>query len=413
MLNKRTMSIIIKKICSVGCMFMSYCCLFLALGNLKTVNQITKNDNIKEFERVLKITDDYDSISNESLYAFFNKKDTSNKLEEAYSKILDSFGERYYEIGEQAVEYIGKCDLNVEFILGGDEARNQEIDEIQQIITPLKSIQLGEKTIENIKLDQKIQMGNNFLHDDYILNGKIISLILGNDYKEEFDLGDTISFFYLGEQFTGKVNAFAKEGTSVHVGEENIVLDNLIIMPSIRTLKSYENTIFAKTLALIRTEGFVLYKNEQEYKNIVEQILQIREDTGVLYRYIEDLSIISQEEKYYMPVGIAIMMLGLSEIIFVVNQLRILNNKKNMVRKSNLIQTILSMSISMVCIGYISYRTITKLKNSILVLNVMRSRSIVIKEVLVIEVVSVSLLVCNALKKQETREKEYENNWHD
>lgn len=28
-------------------------------------------------------------------------------------------------------------------------------------------------------------------------------------------------------------------------------------------------------------------------------------------------------------------------------------------------------------------------------------------------VVSVSLLVCNALKKQETREKEYENNWHD
>lgn len=40
-------------------------------------------------------------------------------------------------------------------------------------------------------------------------------------------------------------------------------------------------------------------------------------------------------------------------------------------------------------------------------------RSIVIKEVLVIEVVSVSLLVCNALKKQETREKEYENNWHD
>ncbi|MDE6434819.1 MAG: hypothetical protein K2L07_11405 [Lachnospiraceae bacterium] len=383
-------------------LFVVICFLFLTIGNFKTAVQMSKNNEIKEFKRSIKITDQYEEKNNISLYEFFSKPDTLLKLENAYSKILAHFGKNYYEISDQSVEYIGLCDFDEKFVSGGKEAKNQNIQEINEIITPLNSVQLGPETIENIKLNELIQSGRIFSEEEYILDEKnmVIPLILGNDYKDYCEIDDTFFFFYLGEKFSGKIIAFLEEDSSINIGdEETKKLDNLIVMPSLKPAINYEETDFNKILALIKTEGFILYETVEEYQDILDEIDIIREETGVLYSCIENLDIVPLEQHYFMPVFLAVFFVVLGELLFVIYVIYIQKLMQKIVYTKNFFKIMVILCFFTLSTYEISYLSIIKLRNTALALNVMRIRDIVLVELLIALVLNMLMISWKIFKK--------------
>jgi hypothetical protein len=130
-------------------------------------------------------------------------------------------------------------------------------------------------TIENIKLNKMIQSGRGFTKEDFVLDEQnvVIPVILGNNYKNQFEINDTFSFFYLGKQFSGKIIAFLSKDSSIIIDDvETKNLDNTIVMPSFEIDTNYSDADFNKILALIKTEGYVLYESQKEYQDILDKI---------------------------------------------------------------------------------------------------------------------------------------------
>ena len=382
-------------------LFVVICFLFLTIGNFKTAVQMSKNNEMKEFRRVIKITDQYEEKNNISLYEFFSKPDTLLKLEDAYSKILTHFGKNYYEISDQSVEYIGLSDFDEKFVSGGKEAKNQNIQEINEIIIPLNSVQLGPETIENIKLNELIQSGRIFSEEEYIFDEKniVIPVILGNDYKDYFEIDDTFFFFYLGEKFSGKIIAFLEEDSTINIGDEEAKkLDNLIVMPSLKPT-SNEETDFNKILALIKTEGFILYETVEEYQDILDEIDIIREETGVLYSCIENLDIVPLEQHYFMPVFLAVFFVVLGELLFVIYDIYILKLMQKIFYTKKFFKIMVILCFFTLSTYGVSYLSIIKLRNTALVLNMMRIRDIVLVELLIALVLNMLIISWKILKK--------------
>lgn len=295
----------------------------LSLGNLNTVIQM-KDSNTFTSDRYLKITDLYDNKDVISLNVFLNCEDSVEKLVNAYIQMLKVFGCNYYEIDNQSVEYIGECNFGEEFILGGNSALNQTISQIDTVITPLRSIQIGYETAKNMNLSKNIETGQFFTKEDYLYDctEKIIPVLLGNNYKEQLELGNTFEFYYLGEKkFTGKVIGFFSKGTSIDIDQESISLDYQIIMPSLEiqnTNISINEKHFLAILYLLKTEGYILYKSEKDYENITTKIDTIKEDFGIQYSYITDLLIVPSTDKYKMSITEAISILIFIEICIVI-----------------------------------------------------------------------------------------------
>nr|WP_300326694.1 hypothetical protein [uncultured Anaerostipes sp.] len=366
--------------------------LFLVLGNYKTAVQMDKNREAKNSKQTLKITDQYDASKKISLNTFFSESDSLNRLQNAYSLMLSYFGDRYFEIGEQSIEYIGMCNIDEKFVVGGIEGKNQEIAEIKKIITPLNSIQLGKSTIESINLNKMIQSGKEFVKEDFIFDEKdaVVPLVLGYDYKNQFEIGDTFSFFYLGKQFIGEIKAFLDKDSSIIIDDiETMNLDKMIVMPSFEINTNYNDDNFKKTLALLKTEGYVLYENQREYQNIVDKINIIKENTDIQYSYIENLDFVPLEQCYFMPKYLALFLLVLGEILFLCYIMFIIKVVKHDSSLKIINQLFISSIITFVTYE-LAYMFITKIQNNALVLNIMRIRYTVIAELLIAFIIVVS-----------------------
>lgn len=243
-----------------------------------------------------------------------------------------------------------------------------------------------------------IQTGREFVKEDFTLDKKdiIIPLILGNAYKNQFEIGDTFSFFYLGKQFSGKVVAFLAKDSSIRTGNIKIInLDSIIVMPSFEISTNYSDTNFNKTLALIKTEGYVLYETQKEYQNILDKIDTIKQNTNVQYSYIENLDFIPLNQCYFMPKYLAFLLLILGEILFFCYMI-------NMVKKffSLKIINVLPILPIITFVTYeIAYISITKINNNALRLNIMRIRYTVITELLIIFVIVVSCRIYKIFSK--------------
>lgn len=387
--------------------------LFLALGNYKTTEQMNKNEKEKDFKESLKITDQYDTKNGISLYKFFSEPDSLNKLQNAYSLMLSYFRNQYLEMGEQSVEYIGLCDLDEKFIVGGIEAKNQKIEEINKIITPLNSIQLGKSTINNIELNKMIESGREFTKEDFELdeNKVIIPLILGNNYKNQFEIGDTFSFFYIGKEFSGKIIAFLSEDSDIKIDDvETKSLDNTIIMPSFEINTNYSDEYFNKIQSLLKTEGYVLYENQKEYQSILDKIELIKENTGIQYSCIENLDFIPLNQRYFMPKYLAFILVILGEILFFFYIKLILKVVQRAVVASKTVNVLYVLFFMTFATYETAYLSLMKIKNKALLLNIMRIRFTVMVEMLIALAIIVIVIIRKVFKKFSKGGFTYESN---
>lgn len=277
-------------------------------------------------------------------------------MQNAHSLLLDYFGNQYLEIGEQSVEYIGMCNFDEKFVVGGNEEKDQKISEINEIITPLYSIQLGKSTIENIKLNKMIE--------------------------------------------TGKIIAFLSKNASIIIDDaETKNLDNMIVMPSFEINPTYTDADFNKILSLIKTEGYIVYENQKEYQNILDKINVIKEKTGIQYSYIENLNFIPLNQCYFMPKYLALFFVVLGETLFYFYMLLMLKLTQRIASDSKIINVLFVLFIITVVTYELSYLILMNIQDKALLLNIMRIRYTVMVELLITFIICVLVIGCNVFKK--------------
>lgn len=373
------------------------CFLLFSFGNFNTAKQM-KNDDIYEGIRYLQVVDCYDMEGNTSLEDFFAEETSFKMLKKAYEEMLNIFGNDYYEIGQQPIEYKGVCNFTEDLIVGGDEAKNQEVEELGTIITPLKSIQIGKETADTINLKKMVTWGRFFSEEDYMYDSskKNIPLLLGSEYVDILNIGDTFSFYYLGEEeFAGEIVGFFEKNASIYTDENEIeILDDQIVMPSLETKSNAEIEKFLKKLYLTKTEGKIIYESNAKYDKITHEIERIKEDTGIQYSYIRDLRIVPENEEYNMTIIQAISLLVIAHIIFIFNfVLEIKRMGFTFVKRKLLKNIVIEAMVMLVSYGIIYKIIINYINNISLKLNIMRMRGIVQKELIVAWILLILIMI--------------------
>lgn len=76
----------------------------------------------------------------------------------------------------------------------------------------------------------------------------------------------------------------------VNVGDvidDKMSFDNVIVMPSF--VAESEESIFCNTIALLKTEGYVIYETMEQYQDIISTVANVKNENGVEYNCIYDL----------------------------------------------------------------------------------------------------------------------------
>lgn len=110
---------------------------------------------------------------------------------------------------------------------------SQDLEGNKFLITPLKSIWLGESVIS--RFDNSIEEGRNLQKSDFKLESpnEPISVVLGNAYKGIYEIGDIFSLELISDVMDFQVVGFYKPGTSfsMDVGAlHDVNLDHFIVM---------------------------------------------------------------------------------------------------------------------------------------------------------------------------------------
>lgn len=106
------------------------------------------------------------------------------------------------------------------------------IDNSDPNLINLKSTQMDKNGFEYF--DFEMYKGRLFNKNDYILKSTSdkLSIILGNDYKEIFNIGDEIEFEYEGKLFIGTIIGILKEDSKIYNSNiHSTNLNNQIILP--------------------------------------------------------------------------------------------------------------------------------------------------------------------------------------
>lgn len=267
---------------------------------------------------IVKIVDNYDT-SNTDIFDFLDEPEALEKLETMYDWLINNKIIKYYEIATQSIEFIGNYEKSLNLVVNDDISNiNQEVLN-GEVITPLKSLQIGNKTFDLLNIDKYVINGRSFIENDFFLmEGEPIPLILGNEYaKSNFNLDDEIEFFYLGEKFKGKVIGFLTEKAKIPTIFEFDELDNYIIIPSFNFNENInKNTNLMKVNYLLKTQGFMFYDNIDSYKKSTEELSNLATIIGLNYSNTKKTGFLN--EKIKISEKQSIVLISISFIISII-----------------------------------------------------------------------------------------------
>ncbi|MCR5777720.1 MAG: hypothetical protein K6G84_09950 [Lachnospiraceae bacterium] len=164
----------------------------------------------------------YISIQQESLPFDYIRKEY-NQLHDILSSNFN-----YYEKYNQPLENHSKDKLFF----------NLETDTIEAGCKSVKAVQLGSKLTSMMEL----YSGSNFTKQDFIYDDKNrISVILGYNYKNFYNIGDCFECDYLYNHYNFRIVGFLKKDSFLEL-DDNLCLDDYIVMPFFEILKKRELT---------------------------------------------------------------------------------------------------------------------------------------------------------------------------
>ena len=117
---------------------------------------------------IVKIVDNYDT-SNTDIFDFLDEPEALEKLETMYDRLINNKIIKYYEIATQSIEFIGNYEKSLNLVVNDDISNiNQEVLN-GEVITPLKSLQIGNKTFDLLNIDKYVINGRSFIENDFFL----------------------------------------------------------------------------------------------------------------------------------------------------------------------------------------------------------------------------------------------------
>lgn len=124
----------------------------------------------------------------------------------------------------------------------------------------------------NKYFELSMQEGNYF-DSSNVIDSSQLSVILGNNYMEYYDLNDEIPLIYLGKEFKGVVRGFLNKGSNLICQNTKYILDNYIILPvdELTNSKSFEATDTKNSEI-----SFILHKNNGIAVSNTKSLAEIR-----------------------------------------------------------------------------------------------------------------------------------------
>ncbi|MGG7060232.1 hypothetical protein ACQPUZ_18445 [Clostridium tertium] len=136
------------------------------------------------------------------------------------------------------------------YILDEKQLSNQflsnikSIDNIDPSLINLKSFQMDKNGFEYFNFN--IHKGRAFNDDDYILKSPsdMLPVIVGNNYKDIFEIGEEIEFIYTGKQFKGTIIGILSNNSNIYNNNIDLIsLNNHIIIPLVNLGYSPTNEV--------------------------------------------------------------------------------------------------------------------------------------------------------------------------
>lgn len=250
---------------------------------------------IEEYEQHYKVIDRYGVDDNPSYSDLFDSENSLERLKSLNSELNSTFD--FFELHIQSLEYIGYYAGDEKFV-NGKERINQRVEDIEgneMIITPLKTVMLGEAYYSYF--DDCIENGRNFIADDFSVNSadEEINIILGYEYMDTYNIGDTLHLSLHLKDLTYKVIGFYKQNTFIEYLDSEIIFDQAIIMPFYNINYSPADEFNEKYQEIYYTqknEGFIRIPKQDEEIN-----------ENVFNGYLEKIEILS--EKYDLVYSLA------------------------------------------------------------------------------------------------------------
>lgn len=336
------------------------------------VNGVLTKQNQKNIIRqnYMRLFDAYDTGEN-NIYSFFQEEDTLNILRNAYNQLKKNFQEDYYYIDNQALEFIGNYNQIMknkkDFVEGEGEAEiNQNIE--GEYITPLKTLQIDYKCMEEIGVDREIKIGG-FFEETTILTDEedVLPVLVGHNYEGIFHVGSTFEAYLFGEkEITCKVVGVIRQGFDVEGKFEKIFenligngdLDDYIIVPEFEyQSQNQEYKLFQKILYCQKCEGYLLVHSKKDFDNKIMILDKLNEedifryDLNVVKPIYKELGIDDANLRTMLIMGI---LLILCSIILSVREIWKSINEKEKNGEIHMIEVV-NMSINLIILVGISY----------------------------------------------------------
>lgn len=266
-------------------------CLTVYISTDKQV-KLFSNTYIKN--KYVRIIDKYDTEGNETFMEFISRKDSLGKMKNMYESLVNDNNLEYLEVDKQSILYIGTYSNPTEFVTGKDEKLVNRLFKDKNgkdiILTPLNGMQLGKEASSILGINDKVIKGEYFKEEDYSFDNssKEVNVILGNKYKDLYEIGDKFKGVFLNEPLTFKVKGILCENVTTLINYQTCELDNYIITPLFDCKYNPDNESekqFQSILYSIKSQGYVQYSTNDNYEITVKQIEKLARENQLKYSY--------------------------------------------------------------------------------------------------------------------------------
>lgn len=243
----------------------------------------------------------YDAYGVETVLEFFSDESALNeelkKQKLLYADFKHAWGEDYYVMTEQPV------DIETPF---GDEFAYRydpyEAGEYSEYI--VNCYQMNVAAIKGSPM--KLHSGRWFNEDEYVVTDNI-PVIVGNNYNEHLNLGESLSIKYLNKDFNATVVGILEEH-SYTARDEYTPLDNYLVIPALENSSMVDNkkeSSFELKMYLHHTNGFI--HTDKNVLEVEEQLEEICKTYGITEYFLSGV-----------PYGIRLFDLGIAKSIRII-----------------------------------------------------------------------------------------------
>ena len=228
----------------------------------------------------IKVTDSYDS--EESTFGdFYRREDALGIEEQAYSKLKENNNIKYYECSFNSLYYIGKYSKKDS---AKHEFKNEKLED--GVYTDNYGMCMDQNFYRDYAIYNFVKKGIGFQNDDFEIDvDKTIPVILGTSFRNAFEIGETFAGEYVWQKLQCRVIGFLEENANIMLDGQKVSLNDYMIIPSLSIAK-IKNEIHKTVMLSTKMEGYIHYKNIEEYETAAFFVNKVAKESGFRYTHV-------------------------------------------------------------------------------------------------------------------------------